>query len=457
MQQPTPTPSAPAPTSALPADSPPQSLIDSARTWLETHVLTLDNAIAQGLQVGVITLAFVLAGMLAKRLQPMILGGLGRLPDFVAPQVTAGLEALVRQGLRPGLWIGLLWAGQAGLVAAGREAALLTVAASLATAWLAIRLLGLFVTEPTLKKLLSWLAWIAAGLSAVGVLDDVIGWLNRTGIQFGDRLVTLPFVLQAIAMTVMFLWAANWLSGQMQRRIAELPKVEPSLRMLITNGVRVGLFVAAFLMVMTGLGIDLSALAILGGALGVGLGFGMQQIVANFVSGIILLTDRSIKPDDVIEVDGTFGVVKSLGLRYASVVTRDGKEYLIPNEKLVTDQVINWSYSDNRVRIKRALRIEYETDLRSAMAWALEATRTVPRVLTDPPPEVVVLNFGEDAIDLEVRFWINDPQQGVGNIRSEVALAVWDRFKLEGVDVPLSRQEVLLEPGSVVDVRIVQG
>jgi small-conductance mechanosensitive channel len=109
------------------------------------------------------------------------------------------------------------------------------------------------------------------------------------------------------------------------------------------------------------------------------------------------------------------------------------------------------------VRIKRALRLEYETDLRSAMAWALEATRTVPRVLIDPPPEVVVLNFGEDAIDIEVRFWIEDPQQGVNNVSSDVAVAVWDKFRAEGVDVPLTRQEVLLEPGSVVDVRLIQG
>ena len=182
----------------------------------------------------------------------------------------------------------------------------------------------------------------------------------------------------------------------------------------------------------------------------------MQQIVANFISGVILLTDRSIKPDDVIEVDDTYGVVKSLGLRYASVITRDGKEHLLPNEQLITDRVINWSYSDKKVRIKRRLRVEYETDLKLACQLVVEGAETTPRVLAHPAPKCLVMEFGEEAVEIEARFWIDDPENGVSNVGSEVMLNVWDKFQEAGIDIPLRHEDVLITPGSTLKVEMVR-
>jgi len=153
-------------------------------------------------------------------------------------------------------------------------------------------------------------------------------------------------------------------------------------------------------------------------------------------------------------VDETYGVVKSLGLRYASVVTRDGKEHLIPNEELVTNKVVNWSYSDNRVRIKRRMRVEYETDLKLATNLVKQGAAKVDRVLKDPAPNCLVMEFGDEAVEIEARFWIDDPQNGVNNVGSEVMLAVWDLFKEHGIDIPLRQEEILIQPGSVLDVRM---
>ena len=181
----------------------------------------------------------------------------------------------------------------------------------------------------------------------------------------------------------------------------------------------------------------------------------MQQIVANFISGVILLTDRSIKPDDVIEVDETYGVVKSLGLRYASVITRDGKEHLIPNEMLITDKVINWSYSDKKVRIKRRLRVEYESDLRQACELVVKGVSAIDRVLSDPAPKCLVMEFGEEAVEIEARFWIDDPENGVSNVGSEAMLSVWDEFQKAGIDIPMRHEDVLITPGSTIKVEMV--
>ncbi|MEO1028212.1 MAG: mechanosensitive ion channel domain-containing protein, partial [Pseudomonadota bacterium] len=156
------------------------------------------------------------------------------------------------------------------------------------------------------------------------------------------------------------------------------------------------------------------------------------------------------------EVDETYGVVKSLGLRYASVITRDGKEHLIPNELLITDKVVNWSFSDKQVRIKASIRVEYESDLKQAVALVVEGCKSVDRVLEDPQPKCLVMDFGDEAIELEARFWIDDPENGVSNVSSDVKLAIWDKFTEHGIDIPLRHEDVLITPGSTLKVEMVR-
>lgn len=342
------------------------------------------------------------------------------------------------------------------MAGAGMDSTLVRIASSLSLAWLLIRIVTAFLPD-ALRKPAGWAIWAFAVLYAVGVHDEAFNWLSSVGPGYGGRTISPVFIIQTILTVAVFMFGASSLSKKLKTRVDELPKVEPSIRILMGNAVQIGLFFAAALLAMAGLGIPLSGLAVLGGAIGVGLGlgFGMQQIVANFISGVILLTDRSIKPDDVIEVDETYGVVKSLGLRYASVITRDGKEHLIPNEMLITDKVINWSYSNKQVRIKRRLRVEYETDLRTACELVVKGVSAIDRILQDPAPKCLVMEFGEEAVEIEARFWIDDPENGVSNVGSEAMLSVWDEFQKAGIDIPMRHEDVLITPGSTIKVEMV--
>ncbi len=419
--------------------------------WAQTYLLNAELMWPYLVQAGVILGALVLGMMFAPQVRNWVMSGVERLPENLRPLARETAPRLVR----PALWAALLYASQAAMAGGAMDSTLVRIASSLSLAWLLIRLVTTFLPAG-FRKPAGWVIWIFAALYAFGILDEVMTWLSSIGPPFGDRIISPVFVVQAIATVALFMFAANWLAGKLKTRVDELPQVEPSLRILMGNAVQVGLFFGAALLAMAGLGIPLSGLAVLGGAIGVGLGFGMQQIVANFISGVILLTDRSIKPDDVIEVDETYGVVKSLGLRYASVITRDGKEHLIPNEMLITDKVVNWSYSNKEVRVKRRLRVEYETDLRQAVDLVQRGAMETDRVLARPAPKCLVMEFGDEAIEIEVRFWINDPENGVSNVSSAVMLNIWDKFREAGIDIPLRHEDVLITPGSTLKVEMVK-
>ena len=430
----------------------PMSLRDRAQDWatralewIENVLIQPDSLVQFGVIFGIVLLGFAIAPLFRRWVHT----GISRLPKQLAQHIDETLPQLVR----PGLWALGMWTAQTTLPEMGYPTTFIRLATSLATAWLIIRLATSFLPDE-FRKPVAWFAWGVAGLNALGLLNPTLHWLDNNGIPFGDTQITLPFVVRAIVFSALFLYAASWVSKRLRTRIDALPRVEPSIRVLISNATHVGLFFAATILALTSLGIPLGGLAVLGGALGVGLGFGMQQIVANFISGVILLTDRSIKPNDVIEVDETYGVVNSLGLRYASVITRDGKEHLIPNEQLVTNKVVNWSYSSNEVRIKRRLRVEYESDLRLACRLVVEGVSKVDRILDDPAPKCLVMEFGDEAVEVEARFWIRDPQNGINNVASEAMLSVWDLFQEHGIDVPLRQEEIKIQPGSVIDVRM---
>ena len=432
-----------------------RELLADGLDWLREHLLTPENLIALGIQFAVIIAAIVFGRLMAPRVRRWIDMGISRLPGQLEEQANKIAPYFLDHGLRPALWICCLWIGQTVLQGMEQPHYLVRIAASLATAWLVIKLITQFIPEDY-RKSVSYFAWGLAGLSAFGVLDDVWIWINTKGIPFGNGLINAEFVLRAIFMAAIFLFGAQWLSKRLKSRVETLPKVEPSVRILMSNAIQVGLFIAAAFLTLTSLGIPLGGLAVFGGALGVGLGFGMQQIVANFISGVILLTDRSIKPHDVIEVDDTYGEVKSLGLRYASVITRDGKEHLIPNEQLVTNKVVNWSYSDNLVRIKRRFLVEYESDLRLAAQLCIDACLDHDRVERQPEPKCLLMEFGEDAVEMEARFWIRDPQNGINNIGSAVMFTMWDKFKEHGIDLPLGQDEIRIMGDSQLNVKLVK-
>ena len=418
--------------------------------WAETNLLNLDILLPILWQVLAVFGVLLVGLILAPRLRKLASAGIARLPENIGQNVDETIPRMVR----PVLWAGLLYVAQTALAGAGMDSALVRIAASLALAWMLVRFVTMFLPD-SLRKPAGWVIWIFAALYALGIHQEAFTWLSTVGPGFGGKTISPIFIVQAVLTAALFMYGAHWLSKKLKTRVEELPKVEPSIRILMSNALQIGLFFGAAVLTMAGLGIPTSGLAVLGGAFGVGLGFGMQQIVANFISGVILLTDRSIKPDDVIEVDETYGVVKSLGLRYASVITRDGKEHLIPNEQLITEKVINWSYTDKKVRIKRRLRVEYEIDLRTACELVVEGVSEVARVLKDPAPKCLVMEFGEEAVEIEARFWIDDPENGINGVGSEAMLAVWDKFKQAGIDIPMRHEDVLITPGSTIKVEMV--
>jgi len=201
----------------------------------------------------------------------------------------------------------------------------------------------------------------------------------------------------------------------------------------------------AFLVALDAAGIDLTALTIFGGALGVGLGFGLQRITSNFISGFILLFDKSIKPGDVISVGDKFGWVQELRARYIVVRDRDGVDTLIPNENLITTEVINWSYKDRNVRIKAPISISYHDNPEQAMQLMVEAAQATDRVLSDPEPVARLMAFGDNGIELECRVWINDPQMGINNVRSDLNLNMWKKLREAGLTIPFPQRDVYIK------------
>ena len=202
------------------------------------------------------------------------------------------------------------------------------------------------------------------------------------------------------------------------------------------------LLAIAILLGLNLVGLDPTVFTVFSGAFGLGVGFGLQKIISNFISGIILLSDKSIKPGDVIGVGNTYGWVNSLGARYVSVITRDGKEHLIPNELLITEKVENWSFTNNDVRLRIPMRIAYDTDVHQAIQLILEVAHHIPRILNHPEPKCLVRAFGDFAIDLELRVWIDDPANGMGSVQSEVLLGVLDKFKEHGINIPYPRYDI---------------
>ena len=328
---------------------------------------------------------------------------------------------------------------------------LIGVAASLATAWIVIAIAASLIRNAFFNRAVSVIAWSIAALSIVGLLDEVIAGLDRAGIVIGGLRVTALLALKTASLLLITLWGAVALSNFLDNRLRTYRDLTPSIQVLLGKLARAALITFAVLIVLGSVGIDFSALAIFSGAVGVGVGFGLQKIVSNLVSGIILLADKSIKPGDVITVGNSFGWVDTMGARYTSVDTRDGREYLIPNEDFITQRVVNWTFSNDRVRNDIKFGVSYGSDPHRVRAAAIAAAASVPRVLRDPAPTCHLTDFGESSLDLTLRFWIRDPNDGIGTVRSAVMFALWDAFKRDGIEFPFPQRDVnVKEPVRVV-------
>ncbi|MDE4141903.1 MULTISPECIES: mechanosensitive ion channel family protein [Rhodobacterales] len=321
---------------------------------------------------------------------------------------------------------------------------LIGIAATLATAWLVIGIIARLVRNHTLRRLFTWSLWIYATLVALNLVDDVAEFLDSVAITFGAMHLSMLAVLKALMLAAVLLTLARFGSNAAGKGLKGNSDISPSMQVLIGKAIQLALYGLAIIISIRAIGFDLTGLAVLSGAVGVGIGFGLQKVVSNLVSGIIILMDRSIKPGDVISLGETFGWINALGARYVSVVTRDGREYLIPNEDLITSQVVNWSHSDRYVRLDINFGTGYGDDPHQVRRVAIAAARSVNRVLSTPgkAPVCHIIGFGDSSVDYVLRFWISDPTAGLTNIRGNVFLALWDAFQAEGISIPFPQREV---------------
>lgn len=297
------------------------------------------------------------------------------------------------------------------------------------------------------EHLITWLAWVLVAMYLLGWLEPAAAALDRITIPLGDGSYSLLDGLRAVMTFLIFLIVGGYLGTLATRGIMNAQQVTIGLRVGISKFVRLFLVMIAGLLGLNAIGIDLAALAVFGGALGIGLGFGLQRIAANFVSGFILVADRSIRQGDVITIGEKFGIVKELRARYIVVHDRDGVDTLIPNENVISTDVVNWSYTDRAIRLKLALLISYKDQPRQALQLLLDAAARHPRVLKDPAPASRVMSFAENGIALELRFWIRDPEDGVNNVRSDLHLEIWDLFEQAGITIPFPQRDLHLPGG----------
>jgi small-conductance mechanosensitive channel len=421
--------------------------LDRVRSWFESQLAALEAwanehvlAWATLVQLGVIVAALVIARAVVRPLERALVALQYK---WRAPTLKRSTAAAVTVAF-PALWLLFTWLGILMARSQALPHAVIALAATLLFVWIVVRLASRLIYDSRWTRLVAVLAWIVAALSVAGLLDPLLATLDRMAVSLGTLRISALTVLSGGLALAALLWIALLISRLFQSRLERSPTLAPSLRVLFVKLLKVLLVLLAVVVALGIVGIDLTAFAFMAGAIGVGVGFGLQKVVSNFVAGIILLLDRSIKPGDVIAVGNTFGWVTSLSARYTSLTTRDGIEHLIPNDVLIAERVENWSFSNNNVRIKIGFGISYDSDVHKARGIALEVARDTERVLVEPAPVCHLVRFGDNSVDFELRLWIRDPEHGVTNVLSAVRLALWDRFHAEGIAFPYPQRDLHL-------------
>jgi small-conductance mechanosensitive channel len=335
--------------------------------------------------------------------------------------------------------------------------ALLHVASLLLSSWVLVRMIvyvlrGIFPSGSFLRKferLTSFAVWGCLILKMTGLSDPIVVGLEKISFSVGQQNFNLWMLLEGSVTVCITLLMALWIGSQLERRLLAVRDMDANLREVLVRLAKALLSVVALLLSLSLLGIDITALSVFSGALAVGLGLGLQRIASNYVSGFIILLDRSIRPGSLIALDdNTTGTVTRITTRYTVLRTLGGTEYIIPNEHLVSNMVRNLSFSDTRIRVTTTLGVGYETDVDRAMALMIEIARAHPRVLADPVPGVSLTGFGDSALTLELGFWLNDPEIGTGGVRSDINREILRVFRAEGISIPFPQREVRVLPNT---------
>lgn len=365
----------------------------------------------------------------------------------------------VSEKTAPSLWLKrnrgflVIWAITVGLVLVfskiGLSDSFFRFFAFLGGLWIAIGLLCSLLRDRFWARSAAFVLYVVTTVQAISYSRGSLDAIKSVEFSLGSIQISAWGVTAGILAFTLTLWVSLGLARIIETQIQGQRRLSPSLRVLIVKIIRIVFIIAASMVALSSMGIDLSSLTVLGGAIGLGLGFGLQKVVSNFVSGVILLLDNSIKPGDVIEIDETYGWVNNLRARYASVITRDGTEHLIPNEDLITQRVINWSFTDKLVRMKVPIGVSYKEDPHECIRLIVEAANSHERVLQKPAPVCLLKGFGDSSVNLELRFWIADPANGVSNVKSKVLLKVWDILKENSVEIPYPQRDLHIRSSEV--------
>ena len=335
------------------------------------------------------------------------------------------------------------------LLASTQHTSLLHLASQLLLAMAAIRLAVYvlrYVFSPSgwvkaTENAIAASIWAILALHLSGLLPELVAFLEGINVTLGKSKVTLLLVIQALFIVVITVIVALWLSRLLENRLMQNTHLNPNMRVVLGKVLRIVLTVFAVLFAFSAIGLDITLLSVFGGALGVGLGFGLQKIASNFISGFILLLDDSMHMGDVITVEGHYGVVSDLRARYLVLKKLDGTEVVIPNETLIAHPVVNHSFTDHKARVQMPLQISYDSDLELALSLMQNAAKSHGRVLIDPSPQALLKGFGEKGIDLILTFWIPDPEEGSAALQSEIYLELWRAFKKNSIDIPHPERE----------------
>ncbi|MDP5151662.1 mechanosensitive ion channel family protein [Rheinheimera baltica] len=307
-----------------------------------------------------------------------------------------------------------------------------------------------FLSSPLVKTaepVIAVIIWLLVVLHLADLLTPMLEIMDALAFNLGDSRLSLLGAIKLTLVVILAFTIALWLAELLNQQLKRAKHVSPSMQVGFSKFSKFLLITIAFLIALNAVGINLSSLAVFGGALGVGLGFGLQRIASNFISGFILVLDRSVKPGDVISVGENFGWVHELKARYVVVRNREGVDTLIPNENLITSEVINWSYEDRNVRVKILVQVSYEDNPEQAMALMLQCANKSSRVLTTPEPTVMLKNFADSGIELELRVWIADPEYGADTVKSDINVAIWRAFKQANITIPYPQRDLHIKSG----------
>lgn len=407
--------------------------------WFLANVWTANF----GVQLIVMTTAFMMAFILKNIVKPRLNDLINKLNiPFRITEILYNLVKLTFPFLAMlFIFIGAKIVGPGGL---GFSINLSMATVQLLLAWIFIRLVAQLIEHRFARNVIAFSVLGLVALSIFGILDQTMTTLDAIGFNIGDFRLSALSVTKGIFGIFILMYGALFFSNILDRRLSSVRSLTPSSRVLISKISRVGLVVTALLIGVTSAGIDLSLFAVFSGAVGLGVGFGLQKVISNLFSGMLLLLDQSIKPGDIIEMDGTFGWVNHMGARYTELVTRDNKSYLVPNEEFITQQVINWSHGNTLVRVETTFGVHYNSNPHEIKKLAIEAATKPDRVVDSPAPVCHLVEFGDSSLNFVLRYWIKDAEKGLTNTRGDVMLALWDTFKEHNIDIPYPHREVFV-------------